>query len=218
MAKVKMSRKSTRIDMAAMCDIAFLLLTFFIMTANARLPEPVEITTPASTVQIKLPETNIATITVAQGEAYFGTVGLEVRQRMLEKMGSRYGVEFSEDEKQRFSLIESFGVPMNQLKGFIALSGGDRMTPGLQKGIPYDSINNQLSDWIQSAREANAEMIKERVDSGEEVPVEERRDLNIAIKGDANQDYPTIKRVIDILQQKGKNNFFLVTGLRGEDF
>src|SRR5690606_1586313 len=110
MAKVKMSKKSTKIDMAAMTDIAFLLLTFFIMTSTAKLPEPVEVTTPASTVQIKLPDVNLATITVANKSAYFGAIGQDVRILMLEKMSEKYGVEFTDQEKQRFSLIESFGV------------------------------------------------------------------------------------------------------------
>lgn len=218
MAKVKMSKKSTRIDMAAMCDIAFLLLTFFIMTSTARLPEPVEVNTPASTVQIKLPDTNIATILVADEKTFFGAVGQEVRKRMLENMGRRYEIEFSDEEKQRFSLIESFGVDIRALRSFIALDSGDRMKPGTQNGIPYDSIDNQLSEWIQSAREANASIIADRIANGEDVPAEEKRDINIAIKGDADEEYPTIKKVIDILQKRKKNNFFLVTGLRGEDF
>ena len=117
MAKVKMTKKSTRIDMAAMTDIAFLLLTFFIMTSTARLPEPVEVNTPASTVQIKLPDTNLATITVAGQRAYFGTVGQDTRALMLEEMGKKYGLTFTEDEIKRFSLIESFGVDVRELKG-----------------------------------------------------------------------------------------------------
>jgi biopolymer transport protein ExbD len=213
MAKVKMSKKSTRIDMAAMCDIAFLLLTFFIMTSTAKLPEPVEVTTPASTVQIKLPDVNLATITVANKSAYFGAIGQDVRKLMLEKMSEKYGIEFTEEEKQRFSLIESFGVDIRALKSLIALDSGERMKPGVQTGIPFDSINNQLVDWIQSAREANVQLLIEK-----DVPKKDQKDMDIAIKGDANEEYPTIKRVIDILQSKKKNNFFLVTGLRGEDF
>ncbi|HUH50553.1 MAG TPA: biopolymer transporter ExbD [Flavobacterium sp.] len=213
MAKVKMTKKSTRIDMAAMTDIAFLLLTFFIMTSTARLPEPVEVNTPASTVQIKLPDTNLATITVAGQRAYFGTVGQDTRALMLEKMGERYGLTFTEDETKRFSLIESFGVDVRELKGFIALEGAKRMEPGVQKGIALDTVDNQLSDWIQSAREANAELLIKN-----DVPKKDRRDIDIAIKGDAEEDFPTIKKVIDILQKRNKNNFYLVTGLRGEDF
>lgn len=213
MAKINRKKTSTRVDMAAMCDVAFLLLTFFVMTSTARLPEPVEVSTPASTVQIKLPDTGIATITVADERAYFGAVGQDTRALMLERMGEKYGLTFSEEEKQRFSLIESFGVDVSELRSFISLNGADRMKPGVQKGIALDSLNNQLADWIKSAREANAQLLAEK-----DVPNKDRRDLDIAIKGDADEDYPTIKKVIDILQENGKNNFYLVTGLRGEDF
>ncbi len=56
MPRVKVPRKSTAVDMTAMCDVAFLLLTFFILTATARQPDPLDITTPSSTVQFKVPE------------------------------------------------------------------------------------------------------------------------------------------------------------------
>ncbi len=212
MAKIKISKKSTRIDMAAMCDIAFLLLTFFIMTSTAKLPEPLEVTTPASTVQIKLPDVNLATITVGKEKVFFGVIGQETRKRTLEKMAERYSLTFTEEEKHRFSLIESFGVDVRGggLNRLIAMKSDERMKEGVQGGVPYDSINNQLSDWIRLSREANIELLTEK---GEKI-----KDLDIAIKGDAKEEYPTIKKVIDILQQNRKNNFYLVTGLRGEDY
>ena len=45
-----------------------------------------------------------------------------------------------------------------------------------------------------------------------------QKELKVAIKGDAKEEYPTIKKVIDILQDQKINKFFLVTGLRTEDF
>ena len=65
MAKITMSKKATSIDMTAMCDVAFLLLTFFILTATAKQPEALPVDTPASTVQTKLPENDLATLTLA---------------------------------------------------------------------------------------------------------------------------------------------------------
>lgn len=73
MAKIKMKKKSTSTDMTAMCDVAFLLLTFFILTATAKVPEALPVDTPASTVQTKLPETDLATITIEK-EKYFLTL------------------------------------------------------------------------------------------------------------------------------------------------
>jgi biopolymer transport protein ExbD len=54
--------------MTAMCDVAFLLLTFFVMTSTAKIPEALPVDTPASTVQTKLPSTDLATLTVGDGK------------------------------------------------------------------------------------------------------------------------------------------------------
>lgn len=204
MAKAKMSKKSMSIDMTAMCDVAFLLLTFFILTATAKAPEPLEVQTPNSTVQTKLPDTDLATITIGDEKVFFGVVGKDVRIRTLELMGEKYGIEFSDEEKERFSLIDAFGVPMDELRGLIKLNSSDRNKNNLQSGIPRDSINNQLKDWVYNARAANIE--------------KNEKFLQFAIKGDAKEEYPTIKEVMDILQEQKVNSFSLVTGLRGKDF
>jgi biopolymer transport protein ExbD len=205
MAKVKMSRKMTSIDMTAMCDVAFLLLTFFILTATAKQQEPLPVDTPASTVQTKLPESDLATITIGnKGVVFFGVTGREVRKDALGMMGQKYNIEFTEAEKERFSLIESFGVPIQNLKEIIKMTSTERNKQGLQPGIPKDSLNNQLADWIQYSRQAT-------IDNAQ-------KELNIAIKGDAKEEYPEIKKVMDILQNQKINSFNLVTGLRGKDF
>jgi biopolymer transport protein ExbD len=204
MAKVKMQKKAASIDMTAMCDVAFLLLTFFILTATAKQPEPLPVDTPNSTVQIKLPESDLATLTVGGGKVFFGVTGREVRVRTLELMGIKYGIAFSPEERQKFALIDGFGVPIANLKQIIAMSSSDRNQKDLQPGIPKDSLNNQLKEWIYNARIATKEIAD--------------KELKVAIKGDAKQEYPEIKKVMDILQDQQINQFNLVTGLRGEDF
>ncbi|WP_306353983.1 ExbD/TolR family protein [Flavobacterium sp. '19STA2R22 D10 B1'] len=205
MAKVKMAKKSTAIDMTAMCDVSFLLLTFFILTATARQPEPLPVDTPASTVKVKLPDSDLATVTIGdQGKVFFGVTGQEVRKRTLERIAEKYKVEFTPEEYERFSLIEGFGVPLNQLKGLIAMKNADRNVAGVQSGIPKDSTDNQLKEWIMAARFATKEIAD--------------KPLNVAIKGDAQEQYPQIKEIIDVLQDQGINKFNLVTGLRTEDF
>lgn len=203
MAKVKTSKKAALIDMTAMCDVAFLLLTFFILTATARQPEPLPVDTPSSTVQTKLPESDIAMITIGHGKVFFGVSGQDVRVRMLEKMSEKYGVTFTAEEKQRFSLMESFGVPIEGLNSVIAMNSSERNQAN-QPGIPKDSLNNQLGEWIKNARLATIEIAD--------------KELNIAIKGDAKEEYPEIKEIMDILQSQKINRFNLVTGLRGDDF
>lgn len=209
MAKVKMSKKATSIDMTAMCDVAFLLLTFFILTATAKNPEPLQVETPNSTVQSKLPEENLAIITIGgKDKVFYGIKGKEVRKKTLELMGAKYGIQFTENEIQEFSLIDEFGVPIEGLKQLIAMKGSDRNKQGVQPGIPHDTIddnkNNQLRDWIYTSRQANIDV--------------QREQLNFAIKGDAEEQYPRIKQVMDELQKQTVNSFNLVTGLRGKNY
>lgn len=205
MAKVKMSKKATSIDMTAMCDVAFLLLTFFILTATAKQPEPLPVDTPSSTVQTKLPDSDLATITIGQkGKVFFGIAGRDIREETLRSMSKQYKVQFSDEDIAKFALIENFGVPIENLKQLIEMKSGDRNKAGVQPGVPKDSLNNQLADWIQFARRATIDL--------------HQKELQIAIKGDAKEEYPEIKKVMDILQNQKVNSFNLVTGLRGKDF
>lgn len=200
---VKMSKKATSIDMTAMCDVAFLLLTFFILTATAKIPEALPIDMPSSTVQSKLPDTNLGTLTIGQGKVFFDLKGKEVRIQALEKMAEKYGVEFTDQDKEEFSLMEGFGVDIASLKSIIEMKSSDRLKAN-QPGIPKDSLDNQLADWLRISRQANIDINDE--------------EMEIAIKGDSKEEYPVIKKVMDILQDQGVNSFSLVTGLRGKNF
>ena len=64
MGKAKIKRKSTFIDMTAMSDVTVLLLTFFMLTSTFIKKEPVQVMTPASVSDIKIPETDILQILV----------------------------------------------------------------------------------------------------------------------------------------------------------
>lgn len=202
MAKIKMNKKSASTDMTAMCDVAFLLLTFFILTATAKVPEVMPVDTPASTVQTKLPDTDLATLTVGKGKVFFDLKGREIRKRTLEMMSQKYRLSFSDEDLTKFALMESFGVPVQSLKQILDMKSADRSKAG-QPGIPKDSLDNQLSDWVQYARVANIEV--------------NDKELQIAIKGDAKEEYPAIKKIMDILQDQKINSFSLVTGLEGKD-
>ena len=120
MAKVKMTKKATSIDMTAMCDVAFLLLTFFILTATAKVPEPLPVDTPSSTVQTKLPETGLATITIGKSDAkeqvFYGMKDRDVRSGALDYMAQKYKITFTDEEKAQFALVDEFGVPIQSLK------------------------------------------------------------------------------------------------------
>jgi hypothetical protein len=116
-------------------------------------------------------------------------------------MGEKYGITFTPEEKKRFSVIGSFGVPIQSLKSFIAMSSEERSKPGVQTGIPADSLDNQLNEWIFQARYAVKEL--------------NGADMRVSIKGDSKEEYPAIKKVVDILQKQKMNKFLLITSSEG---
>jgi len=209
MAKIKTSKNAASIDMTAMCDVAFLLLTFFILTATAKQQEPLPVQTPASTVQTKLPETGLVTLTLGSYEGkpkvFFGMKDRDIRKKTIELIENRFKLGLTEQEQLQFELIDEFGVPLSNLKQIIGMKSSDRNKVGFQTGIPFDSIDNQLKEWIYTARQANVELGK-------------TKELDFAIKGDAKEQYPQIKKIMDILQDQKINSFNLVTGLRGKDY
>jgi biopolymer transport protein ExbD len=210
MAKIKMKKKSASTDMTAMCDVAFLLLTFFILTATAKVPEALPVDTPSSTVKNKLQDSDLAIITIGKGKdgltkVFFDLKGRDLRKETLTGMGNKLGVTFSDEDKAKFALMDDFGVPLASLKQIIDMSSSDRSKAN-QPGIPMDSLNNQLKEWLLISRRAAIDL------SGG------TKELQIAIKGDAKEDYPQIKKIMDILQDQKINTFNLVTGMRGDDF
>lgn len=195
MPKVKIPRKSTVIDMTAMCDVAFLLLTFFMLTSNFTQKEATLVNTPSSISEIKIPERNIILILVdAKGKVFFGIDGQDNRISLLEKMGKIYNITFSQQELKEFSLINSFGVPMNGMKSFLALKPDERDNPVNATGIPCDSLDNQFRNWVSSARSISAE-------------------YRIAIKADQATAYPVIKKLMGTLQDLKENRYNLITSL-----
>ena len=71
MPHIKKKRVSIRIDMTPLVDVAFLLLTFFMLTTVFKPAEEVEIKFPSSHSEIKLPESNTMTIFVSQDSKLF---------------------------------------------------------------------------------------------------------------------------------------------------
>ena len=204
MPRVKVARKSTFIDMTAMCDVAFLLLTFFILTAKPKVDDPTKAEIPFSSKTTPVPEDNLATITVGningKSTIFYSVTGADVRTETLKAMGEKYKVSFTPEEITRFSVLEVFGVPIANLKQFLDLRPDER------KGFPLAGIqadttaSNELGNWIYLSRQAERGL--------------HDKDLDIAIKGDRHQEYPIINEIIGILGKQKKFKFDLITDLR----
>jgi biopolymer transport protein ExbD len=196
MPKVKIPRKNISLDMTAMCDMAFLLLTFFMLATKFKPQEVVPVDIPSSVSPIKLPDTDMMIISVRKdGAIFFGLDGQHSRLKLLDGMAGKYNMSFTEAERQQFSLMESFGVPITQLKAYLNMRPDARNKVKLS-GIPADSVDNQLKDWIYYSRYANYP-----------------KKLRIAIKGDRQSNYEVMEKVIATLQDQNINKFNLITSL-----
>jgi biopolymer transport protein ExbD len=192
----KIKKQATFIDMTAMSDVTVLLLTFFMLTSTFIQKEPVTVTPPQSVSEIKIPETNIMSILVEKDGKVFMSLDKQTdRWSVLEKMGEFYKVEFTTEELKKFSLSPNFGVPINGMKQFLALPSEEQDKIIMDYGIPSDSTNNELKNWVKFSRETNDALI-------------------IAIKADATTPYPTIRDIMNTLQDLRENRYNLITSLR----
>jgi len=194
MPKVKVPRKSTTVDMTAMTDVAFLLLTFFMLATKFKPDEPVTVDTPSSISETKLPDVDMMMITIdKENRVFFGIDGQQKRDSLLDMISAKYKVAFTEKEKKEFSLLSAFGVPVAQLKQFLDMPATER-SKVKQPGIPSDSINNELGDWIWFSRLVNNK-------------------IRVAVKGDQSTSFPVVKQVMNTLQDKKMNKFNFITTL-----
>jgi biopolymer transport protein ExbD len=203
MPRIKVPRKSTAIDMTAMCDVAFLLLTFFILTAKPKVEDPVAVDTPKSTIEQTLPESDVAILTVGKKKVFLTIDGEEARKQTLLQVGKIYNIGFTPTEVKQFTGLDNVGVPIQRLKQYLASDVEQRKAMVAQiGGIPTDSVSNELFNWIHEAR-----VVTKNINN---------KELRFSIKGDSNEEYPTMQRIIAILQKQKVNKFSLITSLRAQ--
>ncbi|HZV68869.1 MAG TPA: biopolymer transporter ExbD [Saprospiraceae bacterium] len=199
MPKVKIPRKSTAVDMTAMCDVAFLLLTFFILTTKFRPQEVVAIDIPSSTAQFPIPDRDIMLFQIApDGKIFFGLDDQPTRMKLLDKLVEQYRLTLSDKQKDAFRTLETWGMDIRSLPTFLALEPGARATSP-QPGLTIDTTggNHQVEDLILFSRQAN-------------------NDLRIAIKADKTTEYRNFDKLIKALQNRRVNKFNLITSARGK--
>jgi biopolymer transport protein ExbD len=198
-----MARKSTDTDMTPFVDIAFLILSFFIMATQFKPPEPVPVETPGSVSAKKLTgEENAMLITIdKESKVYININSKKDKEKLadvINGLNTSQNLGLSAAEIESFKKAPIIGVPFKSLKGFLDLSASDQEKVK-QPGIPVlDTLNNELVWWVSATKKAFA---------GEK--------FLYLVKGDNISKFPTFEAIINALRKNDEFKYNLVTSQEG---
>ena len=198
MPKVKISRKPTDTDMTPFVDVAFLILSFFIMATKFKPAEAVPITTPNSVSSQTLPENDAVMISIDKDDkVYFSIMAKndpQLAKDIIVGASTARNIPVSADAAAKYYPGDMLGMPFSKLQAYLNLPA-DQKKEYVQEGIPVkDSANNELYYWIAATRTVFA-----------------GKKLKYLIKGDNVSKYPAFKAVIDALKKNDEQKYNLVT-------
>jgi biopolymer transport protein ExbD len=202
MPKVKIPRKSTNVDMTAMCDVAFLLLSFFILATKQKPPEVLSVKTPNS-VSNKVVSDEAILITLTKDGRTFIMLGKDAKKKeILENINLTKSLGLTSSELARWEKHSFIGSPLGQIKSLLA-SGAEPDASKLS-GIPIDSSatsNNEMTDWMRSASNVFGEAKVDRKDF----------EKLLLIKGDGDAAYPKFRSIKEAFKKNEIYKFQIVT-------
>jgi len=193
MGRAKIKRGSTNVDMTAMCDVAFLLLSFFILTTKFKPEEPIPIVTPNSVSSKAASDKDAFKVSINKEGQVFLDMSDEMRGNVLDELAKERNLSFTPEDKKYFEQATFVGVPISGLKQFIRLSA-EQLGASKLSGVPIDSTNNELQGWISAAVQAN-----------------QGSKINFYIKGDNASKYTSFKQVIESFKKNDIYKYNLVT-------
>lgn len=201
MPRVKLPRKSTSIDMTAMCDVAFLLLSFFILTTKFKPSEALAVVTPSS-VSSKVAESkDVVLVTIdPNGKVYFSVSDDAPKKEIIEAVNTSRNLGLTSGEIANLSSVNVpfIGVPFSQLKS-LASKNKDEFKGVNWPGIPVlDTLNNELTDWVAAA-----------------VSAFQGQKMALQVKGDNNAKYPSFQAVIRAFKKNDQLKFQMITNAEG---
>jgi biopolymer transport protein ExbD len=201
MSRPKIARKSTSVDMTAMCDVAFLLLSFFILTTKFKPAEDITVTTPSSVSSKVAPEKDVTLVTITKdGKAFVSLDNEEVKGELANQLNEHMGAALSPSDITAFKKASFFGTPVSQLKSFLQIPK-DKVKGDQLPGIPIqDSAHNELTQWMQYIVAAHANT---------------NTKLNLIVKGDNLAKYPQFKNVITAFKKNDQFKFQMITNPEG---
>jgi biopolymer transport protein ExbD len=204
MGRAKLPRKSTIIDMTAMCDVAFLLLSFFILTTKFKPVEAVTVNPPSSVAAKKAPKKNFVMVTIDKdGKVFLSIDDKSKRNAIINDLNGTLKLNLSQDVINKFSKADFVGAPISQLKSYLNLPAEQR-TGELLPGIPVkDTVKNELADWMRSV--TNVYRLAAQSSDNK------KDKLELLVKGDNDSKFPAFSSVITAFKKIGIQKFQIVT-------
>lgn len=199
MGRPKIARKSTSVDMTAMCDVAFLLLSFFILTAKPKPSSAVTVVTPSSVSSKKAPETDMIMITITKEGKVFLNGGdnandKEKMSSIISSLNESNNLGLSGAEIKTLVNQPVIGVSLASLKQQANLNPA-QINENSLPGIPVrDTANNELTKWMRGV-----------------VDVYTGTKVNLLLKGDNLAKYPYFKNVLTAFKRNDLLKFQMVT-------
>ena len=186
--------------MTAMCDVAFLLLSFFILATKTKPPEAVQINNPSSVSTKIAKEEAIVVSLTKEGKVYLLLGDKKHKDEIIDKINSNKGLGLTDQELKKLKRQDYVGMPLNKIKGWMAMT--EELPASRMDGIPtQDSTNNELVDWIRAVTDAFA---------GEDI-----NNLNLLVKGDNLAKYPAFKNIKTAFKKNDLYKFKIITNPEG---
>jgi len=193
MGRAKIKRGSTNVDMTAMCDVAFLLLSFFILTGQFKPSEAVEVSPPGSVSNKHAAQKDAFTVSIDKDNRVFVNLTDDIKGDIWDELVTEKNMKVTPEDRKNFMATDFIGVPFSQLLEFIKVPSDQKKNVKMP-GIPTDSTNNELQAWIRAAATAG-----------------QGKRLNFLIKGDNSSKYSAFGSVIGAFKKNDIYKYNLIT-------